>query len=567
MDNQYILDQLELAAKLLELHDQNEFKIRGFSTAAFSLDKYAGDLATLPIDDLAKLQGVGKSIAQKIDEIRTTGTFQELIDLLAETPEGVVQMFDIKGIGPKKVKLIWKELNLTSVHELLLACERGEVAKLKGFGDKIQATIIESILFAQSKASKLRMHKGEVIANELNSSLVALFSSTKIVGDILRKNEEVDSIQIVVSDNVGLNFTEKVNSIPNLEYSIKNSSPFIWRGRIAEMQIPIEIIFAKTKDFAAKCFMYSATPEHLGIRQNGKTIMQTAVNEVFIEENEIYRKMNLPYIVPEMREGLNEWAWAEKYKNEDLVKWDDLKGIVHNHSTYSDGVHTLEQMAQHCKDLGFEYFGIADHSKTATYAKGLPIERVEMQIREIDELNKKMAGSVSKPFKILKGTESDILGDGSLDYPKDILNQFDYVVASIHSNLKMTEEKAMSRLIPAIENPFTTILGHPTGRLLLERAGYPINHQKIIDACAANGVVIEINASPYRLDIDWRWVHYAMEKGVMLSINPDAHKMEGFQDMHYGIANARKGGLVKAMTFNALSLSEMELFLKNKHGK
>jgi DNA polymerase (family X) len=562
MDNQYILDQIELAAKLMELHDQNEFKIRSYTSAAFNLDKFAGDLAQMPIDELAKLQGVGKSMAQKIDEIRTTGSFSDLTELLAETPEGVVKMFGIKGIGPKKIKLIWKELNITDLHELLLACENGEVAKLKGFGDKIQQTVKEGILFTQSKASKLRMHKGEALSNELYHSLLPLFSKVKIVGDVLRKNEEVDLMQLVVSADSIDDFSEKVNSIPYLEESIKDSSPFIWRGKKEEMQIPIEIIFAKKEDFFSKTFMYSAADMHLGKKVHGKTLLQTAVNEQFVDDNQLYSSLNLPFIVPEMREGLNEWDWASKYKNDDLVKWEDLKGIVHNHSTYSDGVHTLEQMAQHCKDLGFEYFGIADHSKTATYAKGLPEERVEMQHREILELNKKLA-----PFKILKGIESDILGDGSLDYANDVLSTFDYVVASIHSNLNMSEEKAMSRLIPAIENPFTTILGHPTGRLLLERAGYPVNHQKIVDACAANGVVIEINASPYRLDIDWRWIYYAMEKGVMLSINPDAHKMEGFQDMHYGIANARKGGLVKSMTFNALSLAEMEAYLKKKHNK
>lgn len=567
MDNQYILDQLDLAAKLMELHDQNEFKIRGYATAVFNLDKFAGDLTTIPTDELAKMQGVGKSVAQKIEEIRTTGSFQELTEFLEITPVGVVQMFGLKGIGPKKVKLIWKELNIFDTHELLLACENGEVAKLKGFGDKIQATLKESILFAQSKASKLRMHKGEALANELYDSLLPLFNHVKIVGDVLRKNEEVDLIQLVVSGEELMDFGSKINTISYLEPSFSDSSPFIWRGKVAEKQIPIEIIFAKPAEFAYKCFMYSASEAHLGRKVQGNTILQSAINEPFTDEKEIYQKLNLPFIIPEMREGLNEWHWAEKYKNEDLVTWADLKGIVHNHSTYSDGVHTLEQMAQHCKDLGFEYFGIADHSKTATYAKGLPIERVEMQHREIDELNKKMAGSSSLPFKILKGIESDILGDGSLDYEPDVLATFDYVVASIHSNLTMTQEKAMSRLIPAIENPFTTILGHPTGRLLLERAGYPVDHQYIIDACAANGVVIEINASPYRLDIDWRWIYYAMEKGVMLSINPDAHKMEGFQDMHYGIASARKGGLVKSMTFNALSLVEMEAYLRKKHGK
>jgi DNA polymerase (family X) len=565
MDNQYILDQLELTAKLLELHDQNEFKIRGFSTAVFNLDKFAGDLTTIPIDELSKMFGVGKSIASKIEEIRNTGTCQELADLLAETPESVVHMFSIKGIGPKKIKLIWKELQIIDTHELLLACENGEVAKLKGFGDKIQATIIENIQFAQSKASKMRMDKGMKLAEKIENLLAEKFETTKIVGDILRKNEEVDLIQIVVVDKNITVFSQKIDSITEL-IAHKNSSPFIWRGTFTDINMPIEIIYSSLAEFATKCFMYSANDLHLGRKSNGVTLLQSAVNENFTNENEIYTRLNLPYILPEMREGQHEWEWAEKYKNEDLLQWADLKGIVHNHSTYSDGVHTLEQMAQCCKDLGFEYFGIADHSKTATYAKGLPIERVEMQHREIDLLNAKMGSSGNKPFKILKGIESDILGDGSLDYENDVLARFDYIVASIHSNLKMTEEKAMSRLITAIENPFTTILGHPTGRLLLERLGYPVDHQKIIDACAANRVVIEINASPYRLDMDWRWIYRAMEKGVMLSINPDAHKMEGFQDMHFGIANARKGGLVKSMTFNALSLAEMEIFLAKKKG-
>ncbi len=561
MDNQYILDQLELTAKLLELHDQNEFKIKNFNSAVFNLDKYAGDLATIEVEDLAKMFGVGKSIAGKIDEIRTTGTCTDLTDLLADTPEGVIKMFAIKGIGPKKVRLIWKELNIIDTHELLLACENGEVAKLKGFGDKIQAGIIESILFAQSKASKMRMNKGEILAQVIEIELNKNFKKVKTVGDILRKNEEVDLLQFVVIADSFNDFFEKIEMIPELNIN-KNSSPFIWRGTFADNNIPVEIHFSNESDFAFKCFQYSANEKHFGKNINGKTLLQVAFNQSFINEIDIYQSLNLPYILPEMREGLNEWNWAEKYKNDDLVVWSDLKGIVHNHSTYSDGVHTLEQMAQHCKDLGYEYFGIADHSKTATYAKGLPVERVEMQHREIDELNKKM-----HPFKILKGIESDILGDGSLDYDNNVLATFDYVVASIHSNLKMTQEKAMSRLIPAIENQYTTILGHPTGRLLLEREGYPIDHKRVIDACAANGVVVEINASPYRLDIDWRWIYYAMEKGVLLSINPDAHKMEGFQDMHYGLANARKGGLVKSMTFNAFSLADMELFLAKKKGQ
>ncbi len=247
-----------------------------------------------------------------------------------------------------------------------------------------------------------------------------------------------------------------------------------------------------------------------------------------------------------------------------LITFDDLKGTLHNHSTYSDGVHSLEQMAKYSKEeLGLEYLGICDHSKSAFYANGLTIDRLEQQWKEIDQLNETLA-----PFKIFKGIESDILSDGSLDYTDDILAKFDFVVASVHSNLKMDEDKATSRLIKAIENPYTTILGHPTGRLLLSRAGYPLDFKKIIDACAANHVVIEINANPLRLDLDWRWHRYALEKGVLLSINPDAHRMEGLHDMQYGVFVARKGGLSKDKCLNAFSREEVQkLFLQKKNNK
>jgi DNA polymerase (family 10) len=246
-----------------------------------------------------------------------------------------------------------------------------------------------------------------------------------------------------------------------------------------------------------------------------------------------------------------------------LINWHDLKGSLHNHSTWSDGVNTVEEMALYCRDtLKLEYLGMCDHSKSAFYAKGLTIERVLQQQEEIDHLNKKLDG-----FHIFKGIESDILYDGSLDYPDEILKKFDFIVASVHSILKMDEAKATSRLIAAIENPYTTILGHPTGRLLLSRKGYPIDYKKIIDACAANNVVIEINANPLRLDLDWRWHQYALEKGVMLSINPDAHRLEGHLDMHYGILAARKGGLYKEMCLNALSLPEITKAFDKKRGE
>jgi DNA polymerase (family 10) len=260
-----------------------------------------------------------------------------------------------------------------------------------------------------------------------------------------------------------------------------------------------------------------------------------------------------------MREGRGEVEKARNGNMPELIELTELKGILHNHTTYSDGSNSLTEMAEYAKALGYQYLGICDHSQSAQYAGGLKPEAIYKQQAEIDKLNKSLA-----PFKIFKGIESDILGDGSLDYSQEVLSTFDFIVASVHSNLKMNEEKAMMRLIKAIENPYTTILGHPTGRLLLMREGYPIDHAKIIDACAANGVCIEINANPYRLDIDWRWIDYAMHKNVMLSINPDAHETVGYHDMYFGVCVARKGGLTAEYCLNALSLDEIQKWFNNK---
>ena len=560
MSNEEIVALLELTVKLLELHDENEFKIKNLSFAVRSLDKESADLMSLSLEQLAGLQSVGKSVAGKIDEMRKTGTSQELRDLLAKTPEGLLEMLQIKGIGPKKVRAIWQELSITDNRELLLACENGEVAKLKGFGDKIQATIKESILYAQSNTGKLRMEKGEELAQILFDRLEKQFEQVEIVGDIRRKNEIVHSIQLVVGHDKPWEVQQFINDSLNLQQDEKASSPFAWRGKFLEKEIPVEIQICSPQQFVNQVFIYSSGEKHLAT--NG--IYKQLSKQVFESEEAIYSSLNMPYIIPEMREGNFEFEWSKTHQIEELVTWDSLKGILHNHSTYSDGRHSLEEMADYCRELGFEYLGIADHSKTASYAKGLSEERIWEQHAEIEKLNQKYALMTDRPFKILKGIESDILGDGSLDYTDDVLKSFDYIVASIHQNLKMNQEKAMSRIIGAIENPYTTILGHPTGRILLSRAGYPIDYQKVIDACAANGVVIEINASPYRLDLDWRWIQYALEKNVMLSINPDAHEKEGYFDMHYGVAVARKGGLLANMTFNSLGLGEMEKYLKAK---
>ncbi len=568
ISNADIVETIELTAKLLELHNEDEFRIKTFTNAAYNLDKYIGELAQLDFPQLTQIQGVGKMMAGKILEIVSSGTLREMQDLLAKTPEGVLEMFKIKGLGAKKIKVLWNELGLDNLNDLQIACENGSLAKVKGFGEKTKDSILESLLFIQSQAGKLRMNKAAALAEVIAEELGKYFENVAISGQIRRQSETVDRLVFLVSYK---------NTLPDFEAEgfikeEKNASPFVWRGKYLENKIDVEIRYVIDNQLLTKQFLYTADENHLKYRnEKGVSLLSTALatslpenpSQVTVEEG-IYEKFGIPYIVPEMREGGFEFDWIQKNKNEDLVTWESLKGILHNHSTYSDGQHSLEQMATYCKELGFEYLGIADHSQSATYASGLLITKVQQQHAEIEQLNKKL--SIDRPFKILKGIESDILGDGSLDYPDEVLASFDYIVASVHSNLTMNQVRATERLVRAIENPYTTILGHPTGRLLLSRKGYPIDYKEVIDCCAANNVVIEINASPYRLDLDWRWIQYAIERNVMLSINPDAHEMQGYHDMHYGVAVARKGGLTKNMTFNALSLIEMQAYLNKKKG-
>jgi DNA polymerase (family 10) len=570
MSNSDIVEILELTAKLLELHGADPNRIKTYGVAGFYLDKYKdGELQYMSLDELTKLQGIGKSTAGKIIEIVRTGTFPELEELLQNTPPGVMEMFNIKGIGPKKIALLWKELGIDNLHELELACLNGSVSKLKGFGGSIQQKILDSLAFIKDQTGKLRMDKAEIVAQRIVNALRQTFVDVQVAGEIRRRAEIVSTVKVLVKTESPALLQGTLKGIEFLLQDEKKSSPFVWRGNIQEAAVDVEIIAVKPERMVNELFLESAGQDHLGQpTAAGSTIWKHAYFGAIDSEEALYQSAELPYIVPEMREGTGEFLWAENKSASDLVTWDDLKGILHNHSTYSDGQNTLEQMAVFCQELGFEYLGIADHSQTATYAQGLKVEDVLRQHEEIANLNARFAaGNPAKPFKILKGIESDILGDGSLDYPTEVLASFDYIVASVHSNLTMTQEKATARLLKAIENPYTTILGHPTGRLLLSREGYPIDHKVIIDACAANNVVVEINASPWRLDLDWRWISYCLEKGVLLSINPDAHSKEGYYDMHYGVAVARKGGLTRDMTFNAFSLSEMETYLAKRLGK
>ncbi|HNS13203.1 MAG TPA: PHP domain-containing protein [Bacteroidia bacterium] len=556
ISNKEIARAFKLAAALLELHDDNPFKARSLQNAAFKVERLTTPLSEMQEEEIARLDGIGKGIQGKIKEYLDHSSFEELDILLEKTPPGVVQMLAIKGIGPKKVKVLWNELGLESPGELLYACNENRLVELKGFGTKTQDLIIKSIEYSRSNEGKFLYANIEIIAQQLEKDFKqsGLISEISFTGALRRRCEILEELEFVLS-------------IPDLKAFLKflEDHPLIDDGsvksagnRIESMvagKLPLHIYRADDNNFYSTLFLTTAGEDHLQILKEKYAL--TDIGSAKSEE-EIYTSLKLPFIEPELREGIFEFELAAKGAMPVLLELKDLKGILHNHSTYSDGEHSLEVMAKYCKELGYEYLGICDHSKSAFYANGLQPERIIMQHAEIEKLNASLA-----PFKIFKGIESDILIDGSLDYPPDILKTFDFIVASVHSSLRMDKEKATKRLITAIENPFTTILGHPTGRLLLAREGYPIDHKKVIDACAANGVILELNANPYRLDIDWRYIQYAISKNVMLSINPDAHRKEGYHDMYYGVCTARKGALTKNMTFNALSRDEVsEFFLK-----
>ena len=528
MQNKEIAAAFKLIAQLMELHAENPFKIKSYANAAFKIERLEESLKDLSLDEINSIEGIGKSIGAKIGELLLSGSFKDLEMLFEKTPSGVIEMLSIKGVGPKKIGVLWKELQVETMGELLYACHENRLVELSGFGTKTQDSIKKSIEFKIANKGRFHFSGAEIIAKKILDELKKRYKDLPIAltGSIRRKCEIIESVDILVGEE------SLTISLPENELGIK-----------------VNFHFCKPEAFYTRLFETTASEKHLEV------LKQLGFNgdKNYASEQDIYHTLGLQYIEPELREGLNEIEKAKTGSLPDLIKLSDLKGIIHVHTTYSDGMHTLKQMAERCRDLGYQYLGITDHSQSAFYANGLKHDRIVAQHQEIDALNKAMA-----PFKIFKGIESDILNDGSLDYPDEVLQSFDFVIASIHSNLKMDEQKATQRLIRAIENPYTTILGHLTGRLLLSREGYPVDHSAVIDACAKHQVIIELNAHPYRLDIDWRWINYALEKGVKISINPDSHKMEGYADMQYGVNVARKAGLTADMTFNAQSLIAIE---------
>ncbi len=549
MTNYDIADQFSMLAKLMDIHGENSFKSKSYAIASYHIEKLQEQLSEIAHDKIATLSGVGVSTSKKIIELLNTGKLTQLDEILANTPLGVIDMIKIKGIGPKKINSIWKEMEIESIGELLYACKENRLKLYNGFGEKTQLAVIESIEFYLRNKGSFLYAQMEYGAEQFIIYLQKVFAGKQIfvTGEYARQLEIITVLEYVVEENID-DIEKKLSTQQGLVFVEKDNSSITYQTVIG---IKVKL-YAASEAIIEKLIETSSSINFLEELNNNYFITEKATSE-----NDFFVKRNLPFIPAYLRE--DETILTEKFLLEKIIKPTDIKGLIHSHSNWSDGNNTIEQMATAAANKGLEYLVISDHSKSAFYAQGLSEEKIKVQHQYIDELNIKLA-----PFKIFKSIESDILNDGNLDYCDSILSTFDLIIASVHSNLKMTEDKAMARVLKAVENPYTTILGHPTGRLLLSRLGYPLNFKKLIDACGANNVVIELNANPSRLDIDWRQIKYALEKNVLISINPDSHSIEGIEDVKYGVLIAQKAMLTNEQNLSSFSLPEFEKYISYK---
>ncbi|RYY54642.1 MAG: DNA polymerase/3'-5' exonuclease PolX [Chitinophagaceae bacterium] len=551
MNNAEIAENFSLLSRLMDINGENSFKTKTYSIAAFQIENLPVQLKDLSREEIFQQKGVGGSVGNKVMEMLETSHLEVLQEYILKTPAGVIEMLNIKGIGPKKINTIWKEMEIESVGELLYACNENRLTRFKGFGEKTQLNVQEAIEFYFQNQGNFLYAQMEEFFPQIDGYLKKLFpgGKTHVTGAWRRNELTIEQMEFVVlEDNetvkpkfVSAQPPELVEETPHsILYKLKNGLRLkLYTGGSSMTQ---ELF----QTSGSPAFVAAFTERFPGIDYSGT-------------EESVFAQAGLPYIEPYLRERAEIIDESLAGKTAPVIGFGDIRGIIHNHSDWSDGVNTIEEMARECINKGFEYLVLSDHSKAAAYARGLTESRIREQHELIDRLNTELA-----PFRIFKSIECDILNDGSMDYSDDVLATFDLVIASIHSNLKMPQDKAMARLLRAIGNPYVTILGHLTGRLLLSRRGYPVDHEAIIEACAANKVVIELNAHPRRLDIDYSWIPKARKKGVLISIDPDAHALEGFNDVKYGILAAQKGGLTKEGNLSSFSLKEFEAFLAER---
>lgn len=572
MDKKQIAQILREMALILEIQGENIFKVRAHENAARALEGLTAGLEELVASgEIREVKGIGEAMAKKIQTLLSGEELPEYRKLKDSLPAGLLEMAKIPGMGPKKIKAVWDELGIDTVEALEAAGKADKISDLKGFGAKSQEKILQGL-------EMLKKYRGQYLISEAQEQAQALHRALEkfpgvirceIAGSLRRRKEIVKDIDLVASAGEAeraaiMDFFTTLPAVAAVVAKGETKSTVtLQNGMNADLRLVSDAEFPYTLHHLTGSKEHNVALRQHAIKRGLKVseygLFRGEENIPCKDEADIFRNLGMAYVPPELREDYGEIEAAQENRLPKPIEAQDIRGIIHAHTDWSDGVNTLEEMAGACRKLGYEYLAISDHSKAAAYAGGLSEERVRQQQEEIDRLNAELQG-----FRILKSIECDILADGRLDFSDEVLATFDLVIASVHSKLNMAESEATERILKAIRNPYVTILGHLTGRLLLEREGYPLNHRAVIDAAAELGVCIEINANPRRLDLDWRFCKYALEKGVMLAVNPDAHRVSGFGDMEYGLGAARKGWLAKENVLNTRPAEEVLAFARKR---
>lgn len=576
MDREELAATLEEIALLLELKGENPFKIRAYRTGADTVRQHPGDIVAMARDDqLTGIKGIGDALRQKLHELASTGKLEYHEKLKAGFPESLFELFQVPGLGAKKIKLVHESLGVDSVAALKEACESGKVSALSGFGKKSEEKILEAIAFRESNADRFRL--GDVVA-PVRGVLEALRAhpdclQAEAAGSFRRGKETVHDVDIVAATSEPEELLEFFVSLPAVEKVIAHgdtkASAYLAHGLQCDLRA------VENDEFACALAYFTGSKEHNVAMRSRALARGYTLNEyrlapkegsdadeppVFESEKQLHDFLGLDYIAPELRENRGEIEAAEAGELPQLVELENLRGTFHNHTTASDGKNTLEEMADAARELGLQYLGIADHSKSSFQANGLDEKRLEEQIAEIEGLNESYR-EAGEEFRLFVGSEIDILADGSLDFDEDLRARLDYCVVSVHNAMSQDQAKMTRRIVDAVSQPHVTMLGHATGRLLLQREPYAVDIPAVIEACAEHGVIIELNCNPWRLDLDWRWWRLAVEKGVKCSINPDAHAIDQLDYLWFGAKLARKGWLRREDVINTRPLGEVEEFL------
>lgn len=586
MTKEQIAGTLEQIATLLELKGENVFKIRAYTNGARSIETWGGAVADL-LDDatLANIPGIGKGIASVVKELAETGGSAYFEQLRAEFPAGILELFAIPGLGAKKIKALHEQLQVSSIEQLKTACNSDRVAQLAGFGKTTQDKLCKAIADRTKHAGTFQLGMIASDAETLQDDLRALDDAlhVSVAGSYRRRKEIVRDLDFIVATNAPENINNAFIHHPLVESVIVQGATKTSVRLRSGIQCDLRVVAPAEYPFALNYF--TGSKEHNVVVRNRALERGWTLNEYRLgpapvdpaakrkrkeaapvpdirEEADLYRALDLEYVPPELRENCGEIDAAAEGRLPRLIEKENIRGTFHCHTTASDGRSTLEAMAEAAEELGLQYLGIADHSRSSIQARGLDEARLRAQGAAIRKLNEER-----EDFRIFAGVECDILRDGSLDFPDELLAELDYVVASVHSAFTLPEAEMTERIIRAISNPYVTMLAHPTGRLLLRREAYAIDIPAILDAAAATGTWIEINAAPKRLDLDWRWWPLAKEKGVKCVINPDAHAVDRLQELWFGIGVARKGWLTKADVMNCLPLGKIEEELQRKRTK